>query len=51
MPITPANPLPKNVEACHELIAHLAAEIRQLQARVDWLARKLFGRSSKRLAG
>ena len=51
MPTTPAQKLPKNVEACHELIAHLAAENRQLQARVDWLARKLFGRSSEHLAG
>lgn len=49
MPANPARNLPKNVEACHELIAHLAAENRQLQARVDWLARKLFGRSSERL--
>ena len=51
MPTTLAQNLPKNVEACHELIALLAAENRQLQARVDWLARKLFGRSSERLAG
>jgi transposase len=50
LPTTPSQNLPKNVEACHELIAHLAAENRQLQARVDWLARKLFGRSSERLA-
>jgi transposase len=49
--VLPAHPLPKNVEACHELIAHLQGEVRQLQARVDWLARKLFGRSSERLAG
>lgn len=48
-PTSNQNP-PKNIEACHELIAHLAAENRQLQARVDWLARKLFGRSSERLA-
>ena len=51
MSANPARQLPKNIEACHELIAHLAAENRQLQARVDWLARKLFGRSSERLAG
>jgi transposase len=51
LPANPARRLPKNIEACHELIAHQTAEIRRLQTRVDWLARKLFGRSSERLAG
>jgi transposase len=46
----PARPLPKNVEACHELIEQLQGEMGKMQARIDWLARKLFGRSSERLA-
>jgi len=45
-----ADRLPRNVETCHELIEQLAAENRQLQSRVEWLARKLFGRSSERRA-
>jgi len=43
--------LPTNVEDCHELIGDLLREIGKMQTRIDWLARKLFGRSSERLAG
>jgi transposase len=42
--------LPANVEDCHELIGDLLQEINKMQTRIDWLARKLFGRSSERLA-
>lgn len=50
MPKPPAQRLPKNIETCHELIGQLLAENRQMQARIDWLSRKLFGRSSERAA-
>jgi len=46
LPQPAAHDLPKNVTACHELIQHLQGEIGKMQARIDWLARKLFGRSS-----
>lgn len=42
--------LPNNIEDCHTLIGDLLGEIRQMQTRIDWLARKVFGRSSERLA-
>ena len=51
MPKPSAHNLPKNVAACHELIQHLQGEMGKMQARIDWLARKLFGRSSERIAG
>ena len=49
MPKSSERHLPANVEDCHELIGELLKEIGQLNARVDWFARKLFGRSSERL--
>jgi transposase len=42
--------LPANVDDCHELIGELLKKIDTMQVRIDWLARKLFGRSSERLA-
>ena len=42
--------LPATLEASHQLIGDLLQENRKLQARIEWLARKLFGRSSERLA-
>ena len=42
--------LPATLEESHVLIGDLLAENRQMQARIDWLARKVFGRSSERLA-
>ncbi len=50
MPKPTPSQLPKNVETCHELIGQLQADMRQMQARIDWLSRKLFGRSSERAA-
>ena len=41
--------LPATLEESHQMIGDLLGEIRKLQARIDWLARKLFGRSSERL--
>lgn len=42
--------LPDNIGDCHVLIGDLLQENRKLQTRIDWLARKVFGRSSERLA-
>ena len=50
MPKAEERHLPTNVEDCHELIGDLLKEIQKMQTRIDWLARKLFGRSSERLA-
>jgi len=41
--------LPATLEESHRLIGDLLGEIRKMQARIDWLARKVFGRSSERL--
>ena len=41
--------LPATLEDSHQMIGDLLGEIRKMQARIDWLARKLFGRSSERL--
>jgi len=50
MPTAAAPPqLPEDLQQCHQLIGELLSQIRQLQVRNDWLARKLFGRSSERL--
>jgi len=38
--------LPATLEDSHQMIGDLLGEIRKMQARIDWLARKLFGRSS-----
>ena len=41
--------LPDNVEQCHTLIRELARDIGQYQSRIDYLTRRLFGRSSERI--
>lgn len=50
--MSPANspPLPDKLEDAHQLIGELLVQLRQQQVRIDWLARKLFGRSSERMA-
>jgi transposase len=42
--------LPATLEEAHELIGDLLGEMRQMQQQLDWLRRKLFGRSSERMA-
>ena len=42
--------MPATLEESHQMIGDLLGEIRKMQARIDWLARKLFGRSSERIA-
>lgn len=41
--------LPATLEASHELIGDLLGEIRKMQSQIEWLRRKVFGRSSERL--
>jgi len=41
--------LPPTVEGCHQLILALANDLADYKQRVDYLARKLFGRSSERV--
>ena len=42
--------LPATLEDSHQMIGDLLAEIRKQQHQIEWLRRKVFGRSSERLA-
>jgi transposase len=41
--------LPHDIKQCHALIQELARDITQYQSRIDYLTRRLFGRSSERI--
>ncbi len=41
--------LPENLAQCHALIRELARDIAQYRMRIDYLTRRLFGRSSERI--
>ncbi len=41
--------LPTAPRQCHELICEMARDIEQYQSRIDYLTRRLFGRSSERI--
>ena len=43
--------LPATLEASHALIGDLLGEIRNMQHQIEWLRRKVFGRSSERIEG
>jgi len=41
--------LPRDVDQCHEIIAELSRDIAKYQHQLEYLRRKLFGRSSERV--
>ena len=50
MPKPQEHHLPATLEASHEMIGDLLGEMRKMQSQIEWLRRKVFGRSSERLA-
>jgi len=42
--------LPEEITQCHALIQEMARDIAQYQTRIDYLTRRLFGRSSEQMA-
>jgi transposase len=51
MPVTVPlpNDLPTDLTQCHQLIQEMARDIVQYQSRIDYLARRLFGRRSEKI--
>ena len=49
VPLPLEEKLPENVPQCHALIHEMARDIAQYQTRIDYLTRRLFGRSSERM--
>jgi len=50
MPVLPpiSEKLPESLAECHALIVELARDVAQYQSRIDFLTRRLFGRSAER---
>ena len=49
MPVRLPLDLPDEVPACHALIGEMARDIEQYQKRIDYLTRRVFGRSSEKM--